>query len=116
MDAFGKPETFSKTLRKLVQSYAMDAIDWLEQEKEQKSSKSDITNFTKGVLACKVEAHDAVGLGADFRLESNKLTGFALALDGKVIHMSVFTREGDGKGGSESSQMARYSRRRQNRV
>jgi hypothetical protein len=55
MDAFGKPETFSKTFRKLVQSYAMDAIDWLEQEKEQKSSKSDVTNFTKGVLACKVE-------------------------------------------------------------
>jgi len=30
-DAFGKPETFSKTFKKLVESYAMDAIDWLEE-------------------------------------------------------------------------------------
>jgi hypothetical protein len=116
MDAFGKPETFSKSFRKLVQSYAMDAIDWLEQADEPKSSKSDVTKFTKGILACKVETHDAVGVGTDFRFESNKLTGFSLALDGKVIHMSVFAWEGDGKGGSESSRMARYSRRRRNRV
>jgi len=116
MDAFGKPETFSKTFRKLVQSYAMDAIDWLEQGKDHKSSKSHVTSFTEGVLACKVETHDAVGLGTDFRLESNKLTGFALALDGKVIHISVFALDGNGKGKLDSSRMARYSRRRRNRV
>jgi len=116
MDAFGKPETFSKTFRKLVQSYAMDAIDWLEQGDVPKSSRTDVTNFTKGVLNCKMETHDAVGLGTDYRLESERLTGFALGLDGKVVHMSVFARERDGNGKYDSSGMARYSRRRQNRV
>jgi hypothetical protein len=115
MDAFGKPETFSKAFKKLVQSYAMDAIDWLEKGEDPKSSKTDVANFTKGVLACKMETHDAVGLGIDYRLESDKLTGFALALDRKVVHMSVFAREATAHEGSQFSRMARYSRRRRNR-
>jgi hypothetical protein len=117
MDAFGEPETFSKVFSKLIQSYAMDAIDWHEQGKDVKSSRSDVTQFTKGVLACKVESHDAVGLGIDFRMESQKQTGFALAFEGKVVHMSMFARELNSQGGEgQSSRMARYSRRRQNRV
>ena len=117
MDAFGKPETFSKTFRKLVQSYAMDAVDWFEEGKDHKASKSDVTNLTKSILTCDVETHPAVGLGVDCRFESPKITGFALALDGKVIHMSIFARDASGRGGeSRFSRMARYSRRRQNRV
>jgi hypothetical protein len=117
MDAFGKPETFSKTFKKLVQSYAMDAIDWFEEGKDHKASKTKVTNFTKGVLECKAETHDAVGLGTDFRFESDKLTGFSLTLDGKVVHMSMFARELNARGGDDRfSRMARYSRRRQNRV
>jgi hypothetical protein len=50
-------------------------------------------------------------------MESEKITGFALTLDGKVVHMSVFARETAGAGGeARFSRMARYSRRRQNRV
>jgi hypothetical protein len=63
----------------------MDTIDWLDQGKDHKPSRSDVTIFTKGVLACNVETHDAVRVGTDFRLDSNKLTGFALALEGKVV-------------------------------
>jgi hypothetical protein len=117
MDAFGKPDTFSKTFKKLVQSYAMDAIDWFEEGKDYKPSRSDVTSFTKGILSGKIETHDAVGLGIDCRLESDKLTGFSLTLDGKVVHMSMFAREAAGRDGeTRSSRMARYSRRRQNRV
>jgi hypothetical protein len=32
LDAFGRAETFSKTFRKLLESYALDAIDWYEPE------------------------------------------------------------------------------------
>jgi hypothetical protein len=109
MDAFGKSESFSKAFKKLVQSYAMDAFDWFTQGDDPKSSKTDVANFTKGVLACQVENHDAVGLGIDCRLESDKLTGFALSLDGKVVHMSIFAREAAGGEGSQFSRMARYS-------
>jgi hypothetical protein len=30
MDAFGKPETFTSVFKKLVESYALDAIDWYD--------------------------------------------------------------------------------------
>jgi hypothetical protein len=78
VDAFGKPETFSKTFKKVVESYAMDAIEWLEEGKEEKASKSEVTRFTEGILKCQVEVHASVGLGKDCRLESSYLTGFAL--------------------------------------
>ena len=92
MDAFGRPETFSKVFTKLVQSYALDAIDWIDGNKGDELSRDDVTDFKKGIFSCKMETHDSVGLGTDCRLESDKLTGFALALDGKVLHMSVFAR------------------------
>jgi hypothetical protein len=116
MDAFGRPETFSKVFTKLVQSYALDAIDWIEGNKADESARDDVTDFKKGILSCKVETHDSVGLGMDCRLESDKLTGFALALDCKVVHMSVFARLAGSQGRSQTSRMARYSRRSRNRV
>jgi hypothetical protein len=116
VDAFGKPETFSKTFKKLVESYAMDAIDWLEEGKEDKSSKSEVTKFTEGIRKCQVEVHPSVGLGKDCRMESSHLTGFALALDDQILHICIFARTAGKVAGSGFSRMARYSRRSQNRV
>ena len=116
MDAFGRLETFSKVFTKLMQSYALDAIDWIEGNKGGELTGEDVANFKKGIFSCKMETHDSVGLGTDCRLESDKLTGFALALDGKVLHMSVFARLAGLQGGSQTSRMARYSRRSRNRV
>lgn len=80
MDAFGRPETFSKVFTKLVQSYALDAIDWIEGNKGDELSRDGVGEFTKGIFSCGMESRDSVGLGTDCRLESDKLTGFALSL------------------------------------
>ena len=116
MDAFGKPETFSRVFRKLGESYALDAIDWLEQGKEHKPSKSEVTEFIQGTLTCQLETHAAVGLGTDCRMESSRLIGFALALEAQVLHMSIFARLAGVQGISQASRMARYSRRSRNRT
>lgn len=85
----------------------MDALDWLEEGKDLKASKSDVTNFTKSILSCEVGTHAAVGLGMDCRFESLKMIGFALALDGKMVHISIFARDAAERGGeSRSSRMA----------
>jgi hypothetical protein len=55
MDAFGRPETFSKVFNKLVQSYALDAIDWIDGNKADRLPKDEVTDFTKGILSCKME-------------------------------------------------------------
>ena len=51
MDCFGKPETFSSVSRKLIGSYALDAVDWLEEGKEFKVLKSKVTKFLMIMLA-----------------------------------------------------------------
>ena len=81
LDCFGKPATFSSLFKKLVQSYALDAIDWFEEGKDHKVLKGDVTKFLKASAKGTVESRLSVGLGTDFRLESKDLTGFALALD-----------------------------------
>ncbi|MBC8417548.1 MAG: hypothetical protein H8E10_03015 [Desulfobacterales bacterium] len=92
LDAFGKPGTFSKVFKKLLESYALDAIDWYEPDKEHKALKSEVTRFQKATLAADAEGRPSVGLGTDFRLDSRKVTGFALAFDDQVIHISIFAR------------------------
>ena len=116
MDALGKPETFTKVFEKLIRSYALDAVDWFNPEKEHKYHKSKVTAFLKSALSAHLEPHPSVGLGTDIRMESKKITGFALALDNEVLHVSLFAKEnGDGEK-MRSSRMHRYSRRRRNRI
>ena len=115
LDAFGKPGTFSKVFKKLLESYALDAIDWHDPDKEQKALKSEVTKFRKAALAAGAESRPSVGLGTDFRLESGKVTGFALALDDRVIHVSIFSRTDDQDRNNPDSRIERFSSRRRNR-
>jgi hypothetical protein len=115
MDTFGRPDTFSKVFKKLLESYALDAIDWYEPGKDNKALKSEVTKFRKAADAASSEGRPGVGLGTDFRIESKKVTGFALALDDQILHLSVFER-GNGQGQeTRTSRMGRYTQRRRNR-
>jgi hypothetical protein len=115
LDSFGKPESFSKAFKKLVESYALDAIDWFDPEKECKGLKGEVTKFMKASRTARVESHESVGLGTDYRMESRKITGFSLALDNKILHMSVFARTDGQNRNMHTSRMERYTQRRKNR-
>ena len=101
MDSFGKPETFEKVFDKLVESYALDAIDTPESQKGSKIDRDQAATFLQSPATCKVEPHASVGLGTDCRLESKIITGFALAHDDQILHLSAFSRK--GMGSSEKS-------------
>jgi len=115
LDCFGKLETFSKVFRKLVESYALDAIDWQEQGRSGKALKSEVTKFLGAASAASVESRPSVGLGVDYRLESYILTGFALAHEDQVLHFSVFARRDGHREERQSSRMQRFSSRRRGR-
>ena len=115
LDCFGKPETFSKVFRKLVESYALDAIDWQEQGRSGKALKSEVTKFLLAASSASVESRPSVGLGIDYRLESYNLTGFALAHEEQVLHFSVFARRNGQREERYSSRMQRFSTRRRSR-
>ena len=112
MDCFGKPGTFEKVFKKLVESYALDAIDWYDEKVEFKRSKAKVNNFLKTANDAQVETHPSVGLGTDCRLDSTKCTGFALSHEDQVLHLSVFAKEAEGKKSKPSSRMQRFSSRR----
>jgi hypothetical protein len=115
LDSFGKPETFAKVFRKLVESYALDAIDWSEQASPRKTLKSDVTRFLLAASTTTVETSQSVGLGTDVRLESRALTGFALAHEVQILHLSIFARSNGHREDTHRSRMQRFSSRRRTR-
>jgi hypothetical protein len=115
MDCFGKPETFSKVFKKLAESYALDAIDSLDGEKALKVTRSDAGKFMEASAGCRVETHPSVGLGTDCRLDADESTGFALAHEDQVLHMSLFTKAAESNAEFPGSRMIRFSLRRNRR-
>jgi hypothetical protein len=112
MDCFGKPETFEKVLKKLLESYALDAIDTPESKKGSKIEKDEVEKFVHYPTTCNIEPHPSVGLGTDCRLESQTITGFALAHDDKVLHLSAFSKTGTENKEKSFTRMIRSSHRR----
>lgn len=112
LDSFAKPETFSKVFKKLVQSYALDAIDWFNPDKEFKVLKGDVTKFLKAAAKAKVESRPSVGKGTDCRMESKDIAGFALALDDQLLHLSMFAGGDEGGRNRHRSRIERFSNRR----
>ena len=115
LDAFGKPGTFSKVFKKLLESYTLDAIEWCDPDKKHKALKSEVIKFQKSALSANAETRPSVGLGTDFRLESRKVTGFALALEDQLLHISIFTRIDSQNHGRHTSRMESFTQRRRNR-
>ena len=99
-----------------TESYALDAIDWYDPDKEHKALKSEVTRFRKSALSANAETRPSVGLGTDFRLESRKITGFALAFDDRLLHVSIFARADGRNRHAADSRIERFSRRRRNRI
>ena len=115
LDSFGTAKTFSMVFRKLVQSYALDAIDWFDPEEKFKSLKGDVTRFLKDAGKANVESHPSVGLGRDCRLTSSLVSGFALSFDTGLLHLSVFARRDRNRESRQGSKIERFSARRRMR-
>jgi hypothetical protein len=101
--------------KKLIQvALPLDAIDWYDPDKEDKALKSEVTKFRKAAFSADAEARPSVGLGTDFRLESKRITGFALALDDQLLHVSIFAWTDGRDRHAADSRIERFSRRGRN--
>ncbi len=63
-----------------------------------------------------IENYPSVGRGTDPRLESKKITGFALSLDDQILHLCIFARRNGQGRKNHPSRMERHSQRRRKRV
>jgi hypothetical protein len=114
MDAFGKSVTFSRVFKSLLESYALDAVDRFEKETDVGTGKKAASDVLAAASVAKSESRPSVGLGMDLRLDSEKLVGFALEHENRVIHLCLFPNAGTRMPDS-STRMARHSTRRQRR-
>jgi hypothetical protein len=111
MDCVDKSVTFEKLFKKLVESYALDAVDWFDPKAELKAPRSDVDAFLKVIADSRTENHKSVGLGIDLRLDSPGCVGFALAY-GEILHLSVFARDKKSGDYRTGARMQRFSNRR----
>lgn len=89
MDLFDASLTMAKAMPKLVESYALDAID-VPEAIEAAPGKGAAKAFLENVAAARQQTFAAVGEGEDVRLSTPDLTGGALVAQDRVVHLSAF--------------------------
>jgi hypothetical protein len=116
LDLFEHPAIQRQLFEKLVRSYALDAIDEMRGA-HQEVPAQEVRRFLDDVAEGRTQCYPSVGLGQDVRIEGDRITGGALVLDERVIHLGAFRDESRGGGtfGDRVASLLRPSRRRNRR-
>jgi len=89
VEMFDSAETLRTYLPKIMRSYALDAIANAT-KKPHRAEEKEATRLLDSILELDTKSFPAVGLGEDLRIDSPDITGGALCLDGRVIHLAAF--------------------------
>ena len=120
LELFDAPETYAKLHPKLLDSYAMDALETATHDTDA-PSQDQVADFLARVTNADVESFDALAEGRDLRLHGEGIVGGALEADGWVIHLSAFaTPESDHQhepkpGSRRASRIVSLANRRRHR-
>lgn len=119
LEAFGCSDTFEKFFKKLVQSYALDALETMEDShKPQPSTPARARAFVESVQNSQKTRYPSPGIGETLVLESRIMTGGALTGEDHVLHLTALRkRERGGRrgGGNRSGRFQSFSQRRRTR-
>jgi hypothetical protein len=109
-ELFEHPDFLAKMFRKVVRSYALDAIEVRETETvpTEKAARAFLDEVARG----RTETFPAVGLGEDIRISGDGITGAALVSGDHVVHVCAFRTDDEGSGGRGSRIMRASLRRR----
>jgi hypothetical protein len=75
---------------KLLESYIIDAISKSNDEYENDKIKDD--EFIEEIKKSECESFDSVGLGVDYRLENENISGSAVLFKDALINASFFRK------------------------
>ena len=118
LECFKCSDTFERFFGKLINSYAMDAIESADKTKDVPSVQPGKAKaFVESVKKAQGERHPVVSVGATISFESRIAAGTALADGETVLHLSAFRKEeasGRNHVGFQrfSSRRARHTRNR----
>jgi hypothetical protein len=100
LEVFDAPRTLHATFSRLVDSYAMDALE--DAGTNPPTPKLDaVEGFIAKALGAHADVARAIGEGEDIRLETIGLAGQALVSNERLVHLSVLARASSK--GSEGS-------------
>jgi len=114
LECFGYADTLTRFFEKLVQSYALDALDSPTEQPQKSVPPNAAERFVKAVGKSRGQRHPSLGLGENLTFESRTVSGAALLEKGRVLHLSAFKKEAGN--GSAGVKYTRYSQRRSRRA
>ena len=89
-ELFDSQATWRSTLRKIVQSYGLDAIDF--EPCDPVEARPDAGAFLRELGEANGQEFRAIGLGRDVRFDGGGLAGAGLLLDDRVVHLVAFAQ------------------------
>jgi len=92
MDCFGRSDVLEKTFMKMIEGYAQVAVNQLDPKINLKSSKAEALNFLQMAKESRVRTKPPARLWTGCRLYSKRCSGFALAREDQVLHLSVVAK------------------------
>ena len=90
LELFGSPRTLAGMLRKIANSYALDALDAWAGKPPSRSSEDAARGLLDRVRAATVATIPSVGLGVAVRISGRGIAGGGLALRDALVHLAVF--------------------------
>ena len=84
---------FRAIFRKLIKSYAFDALEASEVAAPKVPTKADVEAFIARVLGATASSAPSAGLGSDVRLAGEGCAGHALVHDDSVLHLAAFDEQ-----------------------
>jgi hypothetical protein len=88
MDVFDNPSTWRKSMRKLVHSYGLDALD--RAESAPRRTMANPARFLSALKDAERERFPAIGVGDDVRLTGRAVVGGGLVVGDTVVHLVAF--------------------------
>jgi hypothetical protein len=107
LEIFDSHDSLVHYFDKLIQSYALDALDLVMQGQSPPKRRPKVDNWLQEVTQSPLVTSPSLGLGEDLRLESQKVIGSGLMHADTVLYLAVFPKAGT----RVKSNMARASRR-----
>jgi hypothetical protein len=102
LDVFDSPATWRKSMRKLVQSFGLDALDNAGGLVSDAKPQPEV--FLSALKQASRDRFPAIGVGEDVRIAGDSIVGGGLVVDGKVLHLVAFPGSvGNGRGQHDRS-------------
>ena len=107
-----RPDCYSRVHRRLIESYALDAI--ADQDNEFSISTRAVEEFMEAIWHSRLECFPSVSKGEDLRLESDSFLGASLIHQNEIVHMTVFMKEESPL--RDTNRIRSFLSRRRNRI